>query len=175
MMATWVRNGVKFMLSPDILNGARIEASPHFSQLGIDNVRDHRHHCAMNAQNSIKKLAVPAIAPADFIAGMAKGMAVLESFDTERHVGRAACWHHPRCGTAALADLGAFGLFGDGRQFLLAVQQGAAVFGQLFGVGAVAACVAAHVEPLSRTNRRVVFSRGAGCGRGGDHRKKQPS
>ena len=38
----------------------------------------------MIAQNSIKKLAVPAIAPADFIAGMAKGMAVLESFDTER-------------------------------------------------------------------------------------------
>ena len=38
----------------------------------------------MNAQNSIKKLEVPTIAPADFIAGMAKGMAVLESFDTER-------------------------------------------------------------------------------------------
>lgn len=38
----------------------------------------------MNAQNSIKQLAAPAIAPADFIAGMAKGMAVLESFDTER-------------------------------------------------------------------------------------------
>ena len=38
----------------------------------------------MNAQKSIEKLAVPTIAPADFIAGMAKGMAVLESFDTER-------------------------------------------------------------------------------------------
>ena len=38
----------------------------------------------MSAQKSIKKLAVAAIAPADFIAGMAKGMAVLESFDTER-------------------------------------------------------------------------------------------
>lgn len=38
----------------------------------------------MNAQNSIEKLAVGTIAPADFIAGMAKGMAVLESFDTER-------------------------------------------------------------------------------------------
>ena len=38
----------------------------------------------MIAQNSIKKLAVSTIAPADFIAGMAKGMAVLESFDTER-------------------------------------------------------------------------------------------
>ena len=38
----------------------------------------------MNAQNSIKKLAVLGIAPADFIAGIAKGMAVLESFDTER-------------------------------------------------------------------------------------------
>jgi IclR family pca regulon transcriptional regulator len=43
----------------------------------VDNLRDERHHCAMNAQN-------PAIANADFIAGMAKGMAVLESFDTER-------------------------------------------------------------------------------------------
>ena len=38
----------------------------------------------MNAQNSIEKLAFPTIEPADFIAGMAKGMAVLESFDTER-------------------------------------------------------------------------------------------
>lgn len=35
----------------------------------------------MNAQNLI---AAPKIASADFIAGMAKGMAVLESFDTER-------------------------------------------------------------------------------------------
>ena len=29
-------------------------------------------------------MAAPKIAPADFIVGMAKGMAVLESFDTER-------------------------------------------------------------------------------------------
>ncbi len=35
----------------------------------------------MNAQNTQEKSS---IAPADFIAGMAKGMAVLESFDTER-------------------------------------------------------------------------------------------
>ena len=35
----------------------------------------------MNAQNTSAK---PTIASADFIAGMAKGMAVLESFDTER-------------------------------------------------------------------------------------------
>jgi IclR family pca regulon transcriptional regulator len=35
----------------------------------------------MNAQNT---MAAPKIAPADFIVGMAKGMAVLESFDTER-------------------------------------------------------------------------------------------
>jgi IclR family pca regulon transcriptional regulator len=35
----------------------------------------------MNAQNTMTALK---IAPADFIAGMAKGMAVLESFDTER-------------------------------------------------------------------------------------------
>jgi IclR family pca regulon transcriptional regulator len=35
----------------------------------------------MNAQNSKEERT---IAPADFIAGMAKGMAVLESFDTER-------------------------------------------------------------------------------------------
>ena len=35
----------------------------------------------MNAQNTSTK---PTIANADFIAGMAKGMAVLESFDTER-------------------------------------------------------------------------------------------
>jgi IclR family transcriptional regulator, pca regulon regulatory protein len=40
----------------------------------IDNSRDDRHHCTMNAQ----------ISSVDFIAGMAKGMAVLESFDTER-------------------------------------------------------------------------------------------
>ena len=38
----------------------------------------------MSAQNPIEKLVVTTIAPADFIAGMAKGMAVLESFDTER-------------------------------------------------------------------------------------------
>jgi IclR family transcriptional regulator, pca regulon regulatory protein len=40
----------------------------------VDNLRGDRHDCAMNAQ----------ISSADFIAGMAKGMAVLESFDTER-------------------------------------------------------------------------------------------
>jgi IclR family transcriptional regulator, pca regulon regulatory protein len=44
-------------------------------------LRDDRHHCAMNAQNTN---ANTTIADADFIAGMAKGMAVLESFDTER-------------------------------------------------------------------------------------------
>ena len=53
----------------------------NFDHCQIDNLRDHRHHCAMNAQNTI---AASTIAPADFIAGMAKGMAVLESFDTER-------------------------------------------------------------------------------------------
>jgi IclR family transcriptional regulator, pca regulon regulatory protein len=47
----------------------------------VDNLRDDRHHCAMNAQNSKEERT---IASADFIAGMAKGMAVLESFDTER-------------------------------------------------------------------------------------------
>jgi IclR family transcriptional regulator, pca regulon regulatory protein len=59
----------------------RIKVCPHFNQCLIDNLRDHRHHCAMNAQNSKEERT---IAPADFIAGMAKGMAVLESFDTER-------------------------------------------------------------------------------------------
>lgn len=55
-------------------------------QSEFDNLRDYRHHCAMNAQNeSLATLASPpGIASADFIAGMAKGMAVLESFDTER-------------------------------------------------------------------------------------------
>ena len=52
-------------------------------------MRDDRHHCAMNAQNeplltSKTSASPPSIASADFIAGMAKGMAVLESFDTER-------------------------------------------------------------------------------------------
>jgi IclR family transcriptional regulator, pca regulon regulatory protein len=56
------------------VHGWRIKESADFSQLEIDNLRDHRHDCAMNAQ----------ISSADFIAGMAKGMAVLESFDTER-------------------------------------------------------------------------------------------
>jgi IclR family pca regulon transcriptional regulator len=39
--------------------------------------RLHRHNSAMS-------IPVPTIAKADFIEGMAKGMAVLESFDTER-------------------------------------------------------------------------------------------
>jgi IclR family transcriptional regulator, pca regulon regulatory protein len=52
-------------------------------QYGLDKLRDDRHHCAMFAQNEL--LSSPNnIASADFIAGMAKGMAVLESFDTER-------------------------------------------------------------------------------------------
>ncbi len=58
-----------------------VEAQPDFDHCRIDNLRDHRHHCAMNAQ---KAIAASTIASADFIAGMAKGMAVLESFDTER-------------------------------------------------------------------------------------------
>ena len=45
--------------------------------------------CAVIAQafcssRKIPDMTTPTIAPADFIAGMAKGMAVLESFDTER-------------------------------------------------------------------------------------------
>lgn len=59
----------------------RIEEAHALSQSVIDNLRDDRHHCAMSAQNPI---STSTIASADFIAGMAKGMAVLESFDTER-------------------------------------------------------------------------------------------
>jgi IclR family pca regulon transcriptional regulator len=48
-------------------------------------LRDHRHRCAVIAQASVcGHDGGMAIAKADFIEGMAKGMAVLESFDTER-------------------------------------------------------------------------------------------
>ena len=48
-------------------------------------VRDDRRVCAMIAHKllSVHDVAMT-IAKADFIAGIAKGMAVLESFDTER-------------------------------------------------------------------------------------------
>ena len=39
---------------------------------------------AFCSSRKIPDMTTPTIAPADFIAGMAKGMAVLESFDTER-------------------------------------------------------------------------------------------
>ena len=45
-------------------------------------MRDHRATCALIAQNM--RPTMPPIAHADFIAGLAKGLAVLESFDTER-------------------------------------------------------------------------------------------
>jgi IclR family transcriptional regulator, pca regulon regulatory protein len=73
--------------------GLRIEEARRSNQCCLDNLRDHRQYCAMNAQKEAKNNAIVndianaktnAIAKADFIAGMAKGMAVLESFDTER-------------------------------------------------------------------------------------------
>jgi IclR family transcriptional regulator, pca regulon regulatory protein len=69
------------MLVPLCFSGVRIEEAHALSQSVIDNLRDDRHHCAMSAQNPVP---TSTIASADFIAGMAKGMAVLESFDTER-------------------------------------------------------------------------------------------
>ena len=47
-------------------------------------LREDRRGCAMIAQRFFKKASTMSIASADFIAGMAKGLAVLESFDTER-------------------------------------------------------------------------------------------
>ena len=50
-------------------------------------LRDYRPTCAIIAQTLFFwncTLSNPPIAKADFIEGMAKGMAVLESFDTER-------------------------------------------------------------------------------------------
>lgn len=74
MMATCVRAELNVM-------GMRIEEACLSNQRWVDNLRDHRHYCAMNAQKEPEKTV---IASADFIAGMAKGMAVLESFDTDR-------------------------------------------------------------------------------------------
>src|SRR5205085_8558314 len=72
MMATWVRMGV----SP----GRSLGALPRAGQCRARRLCDHCPCCAMIAQ----RWNCMTIARADYIAGMAKGLAVLESFDTER-------------------------------------------------------------------------------------------
>jgi IclR family pca regulon transcriptional regulator len=61
----------------------------HLHNLSSTCLRDHWTDCAMIAHKSWRRhnaamTTSPPIAKADFIEGMAKGMAVLESFDTER-------------------------------------------------------------------------------------------
>ncbi len=103
--------------------------------------------------------AAPAgIAHADFIAGMAKGLAVLESFDTERQrlnatlaaeragLTRAAARRH----LLTLAYLGY--LESDGQYFWLAPRCCGWLGGQLSRLGAAAARGAAHAEPAGRAD-----------------------
>src|SRR6478735_6454517 len=74
MMATWVRMEVSWKACP-----RRIGAQLGSRRRGRGRLCDHWLACAMIAQRTR-----PMIARVDFIEGMAKGMAVLESFDTER-------------------------------------------------------------------------------------------
>lgn len=108
------------------------------------------------------------IAKADLIEGMAKGMAVLESFDTQRQrlnatlaaeragITRAAARRH----LLTLAHLGY--LETDGSYFWLAAK--VLRFGELPGVGAFATCDPADLEPAGGADPGVVFRRGAGRG-----------
>jgi IclR family pca regulon transcriptional regulator len=74
MMATWVRMVV-------VSWAASLSARPAADQGPPAPLCDHRRPCAIIAQHPRVPMT---ISPADFIAGMAKGLAVLESFDTER-------------------------------------------------------------------------------------------
>jgi hypothetical protein len=112
------------------------------------------------------------IAPADLIEGMAKGMAVLESFDTERQrlnatLAAEASRHHPGGRPAAFAHAGAPGLSGNRWQLLLAGQQGAAPSPAATWRRALAAPAAAHADRMAAQTAGIVFGRGAGRARGG--------
>ena len=113
------------------------------------------------------------IARADFIEGIAKGMAVLESFDTERQrlnatlaaeragLTRAAARRH-------LLTLAHLGYLETRRQLFLDGAQGAALLGELPGLVAPAARAAAHAEPARGADRRILLGRGARWRGGGD-------
>ena len=107
------------------------------------------------------------------IEGMAKGMAVLESFDTQRQrlnatlaaeragITRAAARRH----LLTLAHLGY--LETDGSYFWLAAK--VLRFSGRPGHRPPATRGAAHAEPAGRAGAALVFSGGAGRGRGGHH------
>jgi IclR family pca regulon transcriptional regulator len=75
MMATCVR-----VVLMDVSLAASLGAAPAACQWRGAALCDHCAPCAIIAQG----LCTMTIAKADYIAGMAKGMAVLESFDTQR-------------------------------------------------------------------------------------------
>ena len=108
-----------------------------------------------------------AIARPDLIEGMVRGMAVLESFDTQRQrlnatlaaeragITRAAARRH----LLTLAHLGY--LETDGSYFWLAAKV-LRFSGSYLATSAPAACGAAHAQPAGRASEGVIFSGGAG-------------
>ena len=126
----------------------------------------------MNAHKANALSSIPSIASADFIAGMAKGMAVLESFDTERQrlnatlaaqragITRAAARRH----LLTLAHLGY--LETDGSFYWLSAK-----VLRFSGSYLASARLPRVLQPALKTtgsaDGRVVFSGGAGCRSGG--------
>ena len=120
------------------------------------------------------------IAHADFIAGMAKGLAVLESFDTSRQrlnatlaaeragLTRAAARHHLR----TLAHLGYLETDGSATSGL-PPKVLPPLLGSYLAFRAPAAGAAAHPGPSRRANPGIVFGRGARRRRSGDHRAQR--